>query len=265
LIFFVPGDLETLVSWYLGAALMVSLGAAAASVALYLRYPRDDGTGGSVKENSADLYHLAAPLGVAAIVQWSIVYVPAFFIGYWNKAGDVALFSAAQRTAALLSFLLVTVNAVLAPRFSEIHARGDQAGLENMSRDATSVVASIGLALMVGVVLFSGDIMAIFGPSFGDGGAVLVLLAAGQAVVAATGPVGILLAMCNEQHALRNSLLAFAPVYFAGLWFATAEYGIYGAAVSTLLYQVSLRSWLTFMVYRKLGLMTIPIFPRGIK
>jgi O-antigen/teichoic acid export membrane protein len=153
-------------------------------------------------------------------------------VGFWMASSDVALFSAAQRTAMMTSMLLVAVNAVVAPNFAKLYERGDLKELRNQTLASTRMLMVFGGLVLAVMIIVPDKIMGAFGSEFDsrDGVYCLVILAIGQYVNTLTGSVGNLLQMTGNESLLRNNLLLSLAILILGSWLVIPSSGLLGAA-----------------------------------
>jgi O-antigen/teichoic acid export membrane protein len=165
---------------------------------------------------------------ITLILQWG----SPLLVGFWMASSDVALFSAAQRTAMMTSMLLVAVNAVVAPNFAKLYEQGDLKELRNQTIASTRMLMVFGGLVLAVMIIVPDKIMGAFGSEFDgrDGVYCLVILAIGQYVNTLTGSVGNLLQMTGNESLLRNNLLLSLAILILGSWLVIPSSGLLGAA-----------------------------------
>ena len=190
----------------------------------------------------------------SVVVRWS----SPLMLGIWSTGADVALFTAAVRTAFLTSLILVAVTSIVAPRFAAAHGRGDDDELERIARTSSGIMALAAAPVCLLLVLAPEWVLAIFGEGFAAAAPALALLAAAQFVNVATGSIQYLLAMCGEEIALRNLNLAAA---FAIIMLNVAlipAYGLWGAALAMTVVIVGQNVAATWIVHKSIGIWPLP-------
>lgn len=154
-------------------------------------------------------------------------------IGFLVGPSEAGIYSAASKIAEILVFALVAINGVIAPLISELHHRGDFAGLERIYI-LTARVAF--LASLVGaiVIFIVGDhMLALFGNDFTAGTLPLKILAVGQLVNAFVGSTGVLVNMTGNQRDGAKILVGSAIANIGANWIMIPLFGITGAAIAT--------------------------------
>ena len=174
-------------------------------------------------------------------------------IGIFIGPKEAGIYTAATKTAALVSFVLVAVNAIAAPMISELHAKRDCEKLQEMVNTATRWMFWPSLGVTLGLMLFGGAILGLFGPEFVAGWRALLLLALGQIVNATVGPVGYLLSLTGFQGLCARVYVCSAFVNVVLNIVAIPMFGIVGAALSTAITMVLWNIWLHALVVRELG------------
>jgi O-antigen/teichoic acid export membrane protein len=173
------------------------------------------------------------PLFVATVLSLSSNLSGQLMLGAWATSADVAIFNAAQRTAALTSFVLVAVNSIAAPKFAALYTTGQKAALKQTALNSTRLMVVVALPPLALMLFFPSWVLSLFGPAFPDGALALQILAIGQFVNVASGSVGYLLAMTGHERILRNIVfVAAASCIGLGLVLVPA-YGLLGAAIAT--------------------------------
>jgi len=214
----------------------------------------------------ATLWQSARPLWAMEIINRAILpWAPLFLLGIWGTPADAGVFGAATRVSMLVTFFLVAVNTVIAPKFAELHATGEIAMIGRLARRFALMITLAASPLFL-VLIFAGDwVMGLFGPDFVRGGTALAILALGQAVNTMTGSVGYLLMMTGHERDIRNaSIVAF--ILMAGCAVLLIPgYGLIGAAIASAVAIAYTNIWASFVVFRELKIIVIPFFPGGIK
>ncbi len=204
----------------------------------------------------------ARPLLVIALLTLAIKWSSTFFLGLWGTASDVGVFNIAQRTALLTSFILIAVNSISAPKFAELHQRGDMQALEATAVGAARLMTLLALPVLAVFLLFPDWVLRLFGAEFAEGGTILSILALGQFVNVATGSVGYLLMMTGHEKLMRNNIIFCVAINLVLNLILVPRYGIMGAAVATSVTMASQNLVAAILVWRHLGIVTLPFTAR---
>lgn len=194
-----------------------------------------------------------------AIIPW----LPYMLLGYWVSSDDVGVFGVSIRTAMLISFVLIAVNSILAPKISALYRREAYVELEKLIKQTTLMLIFIGLIFSIVLIAFAENILNLFGDEFTAGTTVLVILVIGQFVNVACGSVGYLLIMSGNEKSYRNCTLVSAMVLVVcGVILIPME-GIVGAAITSSLALVVFNIIATFYVKKHLNIFAFPDFHFG--
>src|SRR6202043_3821244 len=88
---------------------------------------------------------VAAPLFLLVTITGAMNYADILLVGSFRNATETGLYTAANRLANIVSFVLVAVTGILAPMLVSTHRTGDRAQLEKLMKSAIrwSLVPSI--------------------------------------------------------------------------------------------------------------------------
>ena len=246
----------------LGAAMAYTFGTAVSALVGALMWRRNSRQFVATAPNfdRQTLWQSSRPLWVMSIINRGFLpWAPLFLLGIWGSTEDAGVFGAATRIAMLITFFLTAVNTVIAPKFAELHAKGDIEMLGHLARRfalLTTVAASPLLLLLI----LAGDwVMSMFGPEFTRGGTALAILAVGQAVNTMTGSVGILLIMTGNEKCIRDSTIIGLIVLFLASYALILPFGLIGAALSSALSIICINIYGSILIYKKFGFVIIGI------
>lgn len=165
---------------------------------------------------------------VGQLIQWS----GSIFLGIWSTSSEVALFTAAQRTAMLMIFVLTAINTVVAPKFAHLHKSQNYEQLASVAYYSARLLSVVSLPMLIMMFVFPKEILALFGEEFDNASIYLQILAVGQFVNAITGSVGYLLSMSGNEKDLRNSSIVSGLIVITLSLILVPLYGGLGAAIS---------------------------------
>ncbi|WP_432697795.1 polysaccharide biosynthesis C-terminal domain-containing protein [Marinobacterium sp. YM272] len=187
------------------------------------------------------------------VVQWS----SQLLLGVWGTPSDVTLFATAQRTAMLISFVLVAVNAIAGPKFAAMYRQGDMQGLRRTALMSVRLMLMAAVPAVLFLMLFPEWLMGLFGAEFKAAAGVLMILGLGQFVNIASGSVGYLLSMTGYERQLRFNVVASALLGVGLGVLLIPFYGPVGGAIASSL-AVALQSLLgVYQVNNLLGVNTL--------
>ena len=182
-----------------------------------------------------------------------LAYTDILVLKQFTSPDQVAIYYAAAKTLALVSFIYFSVAAATAHRFSAYHVAGDRAGLSNFLTQTIRWTFWPSLAATALLLVFGRPILSLFGPQFTDGYPLMLILAVGLLARAAIGPIERFLSMLGEQ---RVSALVYAGAFAInlGLCFALIPlFGLAGAAIATAIALIVESIMLFVVTKRRLG------------
>lgn len=211
-----------------------------------------------------ELTRSARPLWVSTLITRAILpWAPLLLLGLWGSATDTGIFGAASRLANLMTFFLVAVNTVLAPRFAALYHHKDLDQLARIARKFSLLITAASAPALLLMIFANGFVMSLFGPEFRAGGTALAILALGQAVNAVTGPVGNLLIMSGYERDLRTSSVVGVVVMALAALILMPSAPLIGAAVANALSIATSNIFASVLVYKRLGFWALPIQTKG--
>ena len=163
------------------------------------------------------------------IVQWS----SPILLGYFTSPKAVSVFTVSQKTAMLTSFVLISVNYIIAPKFSSLYSSGNIDSLKKVIYYSNKIMIIFAVPIIGIILFFSNEILGLYGDEFRQYGLILQILSIAQFVNVSVGSVGYLLIMCGFEKDMRNAV-AFSSLVniVVGIPFILV-WEIYGAAIST--------------------------------
>ena len=210
------------------------------------------------KVKLAVLLKSSLPFMLTSSMSIVMLQTDTLMLGAMLTTEEVGIYSIAMKLALLTSLVLVVSNAIVAPKISELYVQGKVQEMLLMVRKVITVLLFSGVIILVGFIFFGEVLLGLWGVSgFSD---LLVVLAFGQFINLATGPVGHLL-MMTEYAVLHSKVILFMTVINVVLnYWLISSYGLIGAAIATatVVAMTNFLSWV--LVWIKYGQPIIPVF-----
>jgi len=130
--------------------------------------------------------------------------VDKIMLGLYKTTYDIGIYSVSLKLATLTSMVLVAINTIVGPKFSELYWAGNKNELKNVIKFSSKLILFSSAPILIIYFIFSRQILTIFGKSFMEGATALIILSIGQFVNSATGSVGYFLNMTGNQNIFRN-------------------------------------------------------------
>jgi O-antigen/teichoic acid export membrane protein len=173
-------------------------------------------------------------------------------IGALLNTEAVGVYSAAFKTAAWVSFILMSVNAIAAPMFASLHAANDRQGLQDLVSTIARWMFYPALGVAIGLTVLADPVLQLFGSEFGVAKGALLVLMVGQLVNVGAGSVGYLLMMTGHHYQCARvvGLCAILNVVLNGI--GIPYLGVLGAAIATAISMILWNVWLNRLVVKYL-------------
>jgi O-antigen/teichoic acid export membrane protein len=180
-----------------------------------------------------ELLRFSLPQTLTTLLLQTILWTDTVLIGRLRASADVAVYTIAQRLLSPAQTISTSTGQMFAPRIAAEDARGDRRTLEAMLKRVTYWNLSLALPIFAVLLLLPGPLLRIFGPAYVHGATALQILAAGQLVNAATGPLGQVINMSGRPYLTLLNNAAVSVLNIAMCLILIPRYGITGAACST--------------------------------
>lgn len=175
-------------------------------------------------------------------------------LGILRSPTDAGVYRVASRGAEFIEFVLLAVNAPLAPMMARLFARGEGRRLQRLITSSARVITALSAPIALGLVVFGDAFLGLFGHGFVQGRSALTILAAAQMVNAFFGSVGMALTMTGHERDTLRGLLLAAVLNVSLNFLLIPPFGTVGAAVATGTSIVTWNAVLGVLLFRRLGL-----------
>jgi O-antigen/teichoic acid export membrane protein len=203
---------------------------------------------------SAAWLRSSIPLLMVAAITLLNTKLATLLLGTMAAADQVGLFAVAEKGAELIAFILFAVNASLAPAAARLHAQGNRPELQRLVFRSTRLVIVASLLIAGILLLFSRPFLTLFGPEFVQAEAALRILALGQIVNAAMGPVNLLLIMTGHERDAARGVAAGLAINVILAIVLIPMAGIVGAAIAVTVSMITWNLIAARYVHRRLGI-----------
>ena len=195
----------------------------------------------------------ALPILMAESFYLLLTHTDLLMLQQYRSPEDVAVYYAAVKTLALVSFIYFSVAATTAHRVSAYHAAGDREGLAKFLHQASRWTFWPSLAATVLLLAFGRQLLALFGEQFTAGYHLMFILAAGLLARAAIGPMERFLNVIGEQ---RTCASIYGGAFLLNLvlcFILIPPYGAMGAALAIAAALIAETIALVLIAKRRLG------------
>jgi O-antigen/teichoic acid export membrane protein len=179
------------------------------------------------------LLRFSLPVFLSGFVYILLNNMDRLMVGYFSTTEQAGVYSAAARISTLQATVLAAMLSIAAPMMAELFARQDIKTLRLIYQQVTRWILIFSLPVFLIIIFIPDEIMSLFGDDFVSGGRILLILAIGQLVNAATGPIGKLMEMVGKQDVTLIALILVVLINFSlNIWLIPI-YAAVGAAIAT--------------------------------
>ena len=187
-----------------------------------------------------------------SVVEIALGQADKIVLGCYLPAKDIGVYAVAMALVGFVPVALQSVNQIFSPTISELHSVGDIGMLQRLYSVLTKWVLVATLPLATTMVVLSHPFMAIFGSTFTNGAAVLVIGASAQVINCAVGSVGYLLLMSGNQFQLVKIQIFSAALTIILSVVLVPRLGIAGAAIAIATSIIVTNLWSLYAVSQRL-------------
>ena len=153
------------------------------------------------------------PLWGASIVFAMIQQMDVVVVGYLMGGAETGAYFAAQKTATLLSLVLIAGGLVTAPTMAALHEKKSYAELQKLCKQLVIAIAVVTLLGFVFLVFTGNILLNFFNHSFTSAYPILLILALGCMIDAISGPTAYLMQMtAYEKSYLKIMVVCYVLV-----------------------------------------------------
>jgi O-antigen/teichoic acid export membrane protein len=153
------------------------------------------------------------PLWGASIVFAMIQQMDVVVVGYLMGGAETGAYFAAQKTATLLSLVLIAGGLVTAPTMAALYEKKNYAELQKLCKQLVIAIAVVTLLGFVFLVFTGNILLSFFNHSFTSAYSILLILALGCMVDAISGPTAYLMQMTSyEKSYLKIMVVCYVLV-----------------------------------------------------
>ena len=205
----------------------------------------------------------SVPIFLVEAFYYLLNYSDIIVLKQFRSADDVAIYYAAAKTIALVSFIYYSVAQTIAHKFVEYDVSGDRAGLTAFLKQSVRLTFWPSLASMLVLLALGRPLLRLFGPDFVSGYYLMFIIAIGLLARASVGPAERLLNMLGERRACAQ---VYAGAFLIDLLLCVVlipQWGILGAAIASAVALVAESAALFLVAKYRLGLHCFIIAPFG--
>jgi O-antigen/teichoic acid export membrane protein len=143
---------------------------------------------------------ISLPIFMVEAFYYLLTYSDIIVVAQFRPANEVAVYYAAAKTIALVSFIYYSVSQTIAHKFVEYDVSGDREGLTAFLKQSVRLTFWPSLVVIVGLLALGHPLLRLFGPDFVSGYYLMFIIAIGLLARASVGPAERLLNMLGERQ-----------------------------------------------------------------
>ena len=176
---------------------------------------------------------VSVPMFLVDSLYMLLMYVDILILKHFRSPEEIAIYYAAAKTLALVSFVYFAVSAASAHKFSEYYEAGDDRKLRAFVKDTTRWTFWPSLAAVIVVLACGWPLLRLFGEKFVSGYPIMFVLAIGILARAAIGPGERFLSMLGQQKLCALTAFFALLTNVALCFLLIPSHGVLGAAIAT--------------------------------
>ncbi len=198
----------------------------------------------------------SAPMAISAASFLLMQSLDVFMLTRFTDYETVAYYSVAIKLTLLVSIVLSSVNAVIAPQIAEDFAAQKIDVLKSKIKRSTRLILVITMPIIIVLAVFATYILGFFGSEYPQAQNALLILLAGQVINAFCGSIGVYLNMTGKQKIFQFILVSALLINVLLNYILIPRYGMTGAAIATSGSMILWNLVAVIYVYRKDGVQT---------
>src|SRR6266545_1595709 len=174
----------------------------------------------------------ALPILLAEGFYLLLAHTDVLMLQQYRPPDEGAVYYAAAKTLAFVSFIGVSIAATTAHRCAAYQAAGDTQGLHDFLAKVIRFTFWPSLAVTLLLLAFGRPLLSLFGPGFGGGHHLMFIMAVGLVARAAIGPMERFLNMLGQQRACALVYASAFGINVALCLILIPHFGAIGAAIA---------------------------------
>lgn len=203
-----------------------------------------------------NIFRLSFPLLFSAAFIFISNWTDIFMLGNMVSTKDVGIYNASYKLATIALVVINSINVVLAPKISELFSQNKIEEINIEVQKATKLVSLITIPMVLVLIVFSEQLLGLFGAEFVEGKYALIIISIGLLFNALSGSVGQILSMTSHQKTLRNFTIVSAILNVILNYFLIKSYGFVGAALASVISNIFLNTVCVIYIKREFNFYT---------
>lgn len=196
------------------------------------------------------------PMMITSVSALLLANISLIMCEYFLSSQEVGVYSVCWRISALVSIVMLVLNSISGPKFSELFWSNQLDDLQDTISESTRVVFYFSLLVSTFIIIFQKKIFSIFGGDFSGGSEIIFYFILSQLFYCFTCSNGVILNMIGKQklNAILVSVVLFLTIILNII--LIPKFGLKGAAITNLVSSVMLNFITSFIIQKKYNLKT---------
>ncbi len=175
----------------------------------------------------------AAPLFANSVLFLLMRWFDTLALGYFSSSKEVGIYNATLTIATIPTLLLTALNTIFFPTISRLISTKKTKEAQNSYKSAIRILSFLTIPFVIFAIIFSKEILLIFGKDFQISSILMLILALGSFFNVFSGPVDLTLTAFDKQKLIPfNSLFALILNIILNI-VLIPQIGIIGAAIAS--------------------------------
>ena len=174
------------------------------------------------------------PLAFSNIFGMFLLWTDTLLLGYFRTTTEVGYYVAALKVVVVTSTIITAFGTVFSPVIADLYNRHEEAHLNELFKTVSRWMYVCSYPIFLLFLLFSEQIMRVFGSEYTVSNRVLVILAVGQLINATVGSAGFVVMMSGKSHLELLNISLSLIVNIALCFLLIPSYGAIGAAIANM-------------------------------
>jgi len=219
----------------------------------YLNY---NATNNTVEFTKKELLSTSFPMMLTTIASFVMGNASIFLLEIFSTTDIAGIFSLAYKIAMLINIILVVINTISAPKFSELFWKKRHKELQALLDQSSKLISVSSIIMALFILILNENLLSIFGQEFVQGKFALIFLVIGQMINSMTGSVSVFMNMTGQQKVLKNTFILALLLNIILQVIFIPIYGIEGAAVANMTGIIAANLIPAIYVHYRLGFRT---------
>ena len=179
------------------------------------------------------LLNFSLPQVMTGLLLYAMLSTDIVLLGRFRPAAEVGVYSILATLLTPATLVSTAVGEMFGPRIAAEDGRGDRRALATMLKRVTHWNTTISIPFFAILALVPAGLLSIFGGHYETGATALAVLATGQLINTAAGPLGQVINMSGRQYLTMTNNALVAALNAGACILLIPRYGMTGAACST--------------------------------